>query len=212
MNHFSTQNISNTCPIRVNNCYGFNGKETDQETGTQDYGFRIYNPAIAKFLSVDPLSKKFPWQTPYCFAANCPIQLIDFNGNGPIDPDVGDEFTNQVSKIILKTSIQVIEDGQCRGVMLPPGTYKVEFSNGKVVEYTIGGEGTVRKGGAPFSGKVYNGNLSLTVRRDENGKLYCYGKDAFKGLQGGIDKIVRNPIESSKGPIVYSDISEYSCF
>jgi RHS repeat-associated protein len=41
--------------------YGFNGKEKDQdgEFGNThyDYGFRTYNPAIAKFLSVDPLTK-----------------------------------------------------------------------------------------------------------------------------------------------------------
>ncbi|WP_185974351.1 RHS repeat domain-containing protein [Litoribacter populi] len=43
--------------------YGFNGKENDSETGTQDYGFRIYDPKIAKFLSVDPLTSTFPWWT-----------------------------------------------------------------------------------------------------------------------------------------------------
>jgi RHS repeat-associated protein len=36
--------------------YSFNGKETDSETGLQDYGFRIYNPSLGKFLSVDPLA------------------------------------------------------------------------------------------------------------------------------------------------------------
>ena len=50
--------------------YGFNGKENDQETGTQDYGFRIYNPSIARFLSVDPLSPQYPELTPYQFASN----------------------------------------------------------------------------------------------------------------------------------------------
>jgi hypothetical protein len=33
--------------------YGFNGKEKDNETtgsSTYDYGFRIYSPAIARFL------------------------------------------------------------------------------------------------------------------------------------------------------------------
>ncbi len=30
---------------------------------TYDYGFRIYNPNIAKFLSVDPLTKDYPWNS-----------------------------------------------------------------------------------------------------------------------------------------------------
>ena len=64
--------------------YGFNGKEKDQngEFGnTQyDYGFRIYNPEITKFLSTDPLSPEFPMLTPYQFASNTPIWARDLDG------------------------------------------------------------------------------------------------------------------------------------
>jgi hypothetical protein len=45
-----------------------------------DYGFRIYNPRIAKFLSVDPLMSSYPELTPYQFASNTPIQAIDLDG------------------------------------------------------------------------------------------------------------------------------------
>ncbi|WP_375577560.1 RHS repeat-associated core domain-containing protein [Marivirga tractuosa] len=65
--------------------YGFNGKEKDVEGmggggSTYDYGFRIYNPRIAKFLSVDPLTSEYPWYTPYQFAGNKPIMAIDIDG------------------------------------------------------------------------------------------------------------------------------------
>ena len=63
--------------------YGFNGKEEDKEWGSQmiqDYGFRIYNPTIGKFLSVDPLAKEYPELTTYQFASNTPIQAIDLDG------------------------------------------------------------------------------------------------------------------------------------
>jgi RHS repeat-associated protein len=63
--------------------YGFNGKENDKETTgttTYDYGFRIYNPALGRFLSVDPLAKSYPWYTPYQFAGNKPIIAIDLDG------------------------------------------------------------------------------------------------------------------------------------
>ncbi|HTF31876.1 MAG TPA: RHS repeat-associated core domain-containing protein, partial [Flavitalea sp.] len=64
--------------------YGFNGKEKDDEDDfgdtSYDYGFRIYNPRIARFLSVDPLSKSFPELTPYQFASNSPISAIDLDG------------------------------------------------------------------------------------------------------------------------------------
>jgi RHS repeat-associated protein len=66
-------------------CFGFNGKERDDEGmggggSTYDYGFRIYNPQIARFLSVDPLTNNFPFYTPYQYASNTPVQAIDLDG------------------------------------------------------------------------------------------------------------------------------------
>jgi RHS repeat-associated protein len=64
--------------------FGFNGKLMDNEVsgnGNQyDYGFRIYNPKIARFLSTDPLTNDYPWFTPYQFAGNSPIAFIDIDG------------------------------------------------------------------------------------------------------------------------------------
>jgi RHS repeat-associated protein len=64
--------------------YGFNGKENDNEVkgeaNQQDYGMRIYDPRIGKFLSADPLSKSFAWYTPYQFAGNKPIYATDLDG------------------------------------------------------------------------------------------------------------------------------------
>ncbi|MDO3628862.1 AHH domain-containing protein [Mucilaginibacter sp. BT774] len=81
--------------------YGFNGKENDNDvkgTGNeQDYGMRIYDPRVGKFLSVDPLSAKYPELTPYQFASNSPIWLIDIDGNEggiPIDYSTGSKGYN----------------------------------------------------------------------------------------------------------------------
>lgn len=62
--------------------YGFNGKENDKDIseGGQDYGMRIYDSRIGKFLSVDPITAKYPELTPYQFASNCPIYGIDLDG------------------------------------------------------------------------------------------------------------------------------------
>lgn len=65
--------------------FGYNGKEKDDEvTGTTgvayDYGFRIYDSRISRFLSVDPLKKKFPMLSSYQYASNSPIQNIDIDG------------------------------------------------------------------------------------------------------------------------------------
>ena len=65
--------------------YGFNGKENDNEVKggdglQQDYGMRIYDSRIGKFLSVDPITKDYPELTPYQFASNRPIDGIDQDG------------------------------------------------------------------------------------------------------------------------------------
>lgn len=64
--------------------YGFNGKEVDNDVSGQgnqyDYGFRIYNPRLGRFLSVDPLSSEYSMLTPYQFASNRPIDGIDLDG------------------------------------------------------------------------------------------------------------------------------------
>jgi RHS repeat-associated protein len=64
--------------------YGFNGKENDNEVkgkgNQQDYGMRIYDPRLGRFLSVDPLTKSYPMLTPYQFASNRPIDGTDLDG------------------------------------------------------------------------------------------------------------------------------------
>ena len=64
--------------------YGFNGKENDNEVkgegNQQDYGMRIYDGRLGRFLSVDPITKNYPMLTPYQFASNTPIQAIDLDG------------------------------------------------------------------------------------------------------------------------------------
>jgi RHS repeat-associated protein len=70
--------------------YGFNGKENDDDIvgtgqGTQDYGMRIYNPSLGKFLSVDPMTKSYSELTPYQFASNTPIRAIDLDGLEKVD-------------------------------------------------------------------------------------------------------------------------------
>ena len=44
--------------------YGFNGKENENdvkgEGNQQDYGMRIYDPRLVRFLSEDPITKEYP--------------------------------------------------------------------------------------------------------------------------------------------------------
>ncbi len=74
--------------------YGFNGKENDNdvkgEGNQQDYGMRIYDPRLGRFLSVDPKASKFADMSPYCAMANNPIFYIDPDGQEIVVPGEAD--------------------------------------------------------------------------------------------------------------------------
>ncbi len=138
--------------------FGFNGKEFDSEIygmgNCYDYGFRIYNSRLGKFLSVDPLFKDYPELTTYQFASNTPIQAIDLDGleaqrtitfysfdvpielgestkkNQPIFNNISKDVTKPVDKgaEISTGASKTIKDKV---------TAKVTLSNDKKVEFSI---------------------------------------------------------------------------
>ncbi len=90
--------------------WGFNGKEKDDEvygSGNQyEYGFRIYNPRLGRFLSVDPLAKSFPFYTPYQFAANMPIAAIDLDGLDAVIIINSPWYVNEIKKAVNDGDVQ----------------------------------------------------------------------------------------------------------
>ncbi|MBA3899876.1 MAG: hypothetical protein H0X62_06640 [Bacteroidetes bacterium] len=64
--------------------YGMNGMEKDDEIkgsgNSYDFGARIYDPRIGKWLSVDPLQTKYPSLSPYHSFGNSPIVVVDKDG------------------------------------------------------------------------------------------------------------------------------------
>ena len=80
---FSTQN-------RLENTHVFNpdstGKEKDSETGHHYFGARYYNSDLSLWLSVDPMSDKYPNLSPYAYCTWNPMKLVDPDGEFPILP------------------------------------------------------------------------------------------------------------------------------
>jgi len=73
--------------------YGFNGKEGDFEVknlggSSYNFGARIYDPRLGRWLSTDPLQMNFAGWSPYNFALNKPIYYIDPDGKAP-QPSIG---------------------------------------------------------------------------------------------------------------------------
>ena len=58
--------------------YGFNDMEKDDEVknvagSSYDFGARMYDSRLGRFLSIDPLFKIYPEISPFAFCANNPI-------------------------------------------------------------------------------------------------------------------------------------------
>ncbi|HEY4798969.1 MAG TPA: RHS repeat-associated core domain-containing protein [Bacteroidia bacterium] len=78
--------------------YGFNGKEKDDEVkgngNSLDFGARMYDSRLGRWMSRDPLSWHYQSESPYSGIANNPIAFIDPLGNEitiatTIDPTSG---------------------------------------------------------------------------------------------------------------------------
>jgi len=65
--------------------YGVNGKEKDDEIkgseNSLDFGARIYDPRLGRWMSGDFASSMYPYHTPYCFVANNPMIYKEVDGN-----------------------------------------------------------------------------------------------------------------------------------
>ena len=79
--HFATPFPTVNCQLSpVTWIHTFSAKEKDTETGLSYFGSRYYSSDLSIWLSVDPMSDKYPSLSPYVYCANNPIKLVDPNG------------------------------------------------------------------------------------------------------------------------------------
>ncbi|MBS1738197.1 MAG: hypothetical protein JSS98_16565, partial [Bacteroidetes bacterium] len=88
------------------NHFKFNGKEEQRQefsdgSGLEllDFGARMYDNQIGRWFTVDPLTHKFPWQSPYVAFDNNPINKIDPDGRAAMPPDEFDQNGKKISNL-----------------------------------------------------------------------------------------------------------------
>ena len=63
---------------------GFQGQERDDEVkgegNSVNYKYRMHDPRVGRFFTVDPLAMKYPWNSSYAFSENRVIDGVEFEG------------------------------------------------------------------------------------------------------------------------------------
>lgn len=164
-----------------------------------DYGFRIYDPRVGRFLSTDPLTQSYPWYTPYQFAGNKPIVAIDLDG---LEEYIVHQYFNQgkVSKIEIMRYTDV--DGKLqnnRMIRLSDG-YKI---TGHVLtfnhrENTTAPEAVEQDQLTKSQQEVLNKNLSVRSFSYDNGGYDAFSSSEYKG-----EKFYEGNFIKSSGTIEY---------
>ncbi len=122
--------------------YGFNGQEKDDEikgeSNSLNFNYRVYDPRLGRFLSVDPLAHDYPWNSPYSFAENDVIRAIDFVGlekwinnqsqlvYGPYSLEYVDQSGIKHLQYVIQSDklVEVIENAQTTHTPLKPIKYE----------------------------------------------------------------------------------------
>lgn len=86
--------------------YKFGGKELEVEGVLNLYDFeaRMYDPALTRFMSPDPLADRYPSVSPYAYCANNPLRFTDPSGMKILDIDQ----EGNILKITDKTPTDII--------------------------------------------------------------------------------------------------------
>ncbi|MEX2597319.1 MAG: RHS repeat-associated core domain-containing protein, partial [Salibacteraceae bacterium] len=175
--------------VRPSYAFGFNGMERDDEvkgTGNSyDFGARIQDPRLGKWLSLDPLASKYPGMSPYNFGANNPIFFIDHDGRDiyATGKDI-DKVRAAISKISqgeLKVSYEQASNGYYRIIVEPVDGNTILGDEAKVITKLASKQAydhsiTIDKNGVNNTARTelhkgpQNSNVTWTARDDDGGE------------------------------------------
>ena len=170
--------------------YGFNGKEKDDEIkgsgNSYDYGFRMYDPRLGRFLSLDPLAPDYPHNSPYAFSENRVIDAIELEG---LEKWIIHWSDGEDGKTMLKLNSN--EDQWSRGLLQYEGETTI-YNNPQMPEEARAIALVERERTTESNQKVRIGrSMDLTLRQK---------RDAIGAVSNTIGTELNYSIEAQFGP------------
>lgn len=183
--------------LSIENCtncsykYKYNGKEYQDELGLNmyDYGARNYDPALGRWMNIDPLAEKFHNFSPYVYALNNPVMFIDPDGMAPKPPKLSGitNISNVLSGkkwISYGSNITVTSKRSIFGYELSRST-EIRSSRNGTYECADYSRLQVKQGGGDYTavGAKNRVDMYLNSRTTDKSRY---------DLQKGVDTIIEN--------------------
>jgi len=124
--------------------YKYNGKEWQDELNLNlyDYGARNYDPALGRWMNLDPLANMYPSTSPYAFVNNNPLIFVDPDGRLILSakfvrdyPEIANYIKNNLKNDVLNSPRIMEALSQVTGGNLNAKTVSYALTDGQGPKY-----------------------------------------------------------------------------
>jgi len=162
--------------------YGTNGKMKDDEISGEgnsyEFGDRLYDPRLGRFLSIDKMAEKNPHESPYVFAGDNPVAFIDIDGDLKGNPP-GVEIHGKT--VIVSFTYKDV-DYKMKFKVNKPQEFKLKnLKTGESGKFNFYSAETKKQGANPNSMDLFVNTMTVTKKNRNQGGA----KDLMK-----LDKVI----------------------